>query len=215
MKSRPFGVSIESETSKTVSAKAPNSFLENDIRICLRESPPSGSSFSGNGLNARMWIPVEVGQYSLAWGQGQPSGQFLLHGQRSEQWANSRLQSEVQVESPLHSFEHSTTKPWQSSTHWSFSRKKFSPTVGPHEQSRSSYIKDVPVSLLHVLGKIVLDTRPIQQANFIVKKRACFENRTKVKKIHFLIMLILDVGYISLCIWFFLIDSEPIYHGPH
>ena len=125
MESWPFGVSILSDISKTVSAKAPYSFFENDILICFRESAPSGSSLSGNGLNARMWIPVEVGQYSLAWGQGQPSGQFLLHGQRSEQWANSRLQSEVHEASLLHSFEHSSMNPWQSSTHWSFSRKNW------------------------------------------------------------------------------------------
>ena len=124
MESWPFGVSILSDISITVSAKAPYSFFENDILICFRESAPSGSSLSGNGLKARMWIPVEVGQYSLAWGQGQPSGQFLLHGQRSEQWANSRLQPEVHEASLLHSFEHSSMNPWQSSTHWSFSRKK-------------------------------------------------------------------------------------------
>ena len=136
MESWPFGVSILSDISKTVSAKAPYSFFENDILICFLASAPSGSSFSGNGLKARMWIPVEVGQYSLAWGQGQPSGQFLLHGQRSEQWANSRLQSEVHEASLLHSFEQSSMNPWQSSTHWSFSRKRIKIDQGHSGRSR-------------------------------------------------------------------------------
>ena len=74
-----------------------------------------------NGLKAKIWIPETLEQYWLENGHGHPSLHFLLQGHRSEQCENSRLQLEVQKESPSHWIVQSVNKLVQSDVQRSFS----------------------------------------------------------------------------------------------